>query len=146
MLERNVEKFTIEGNKPINDWIVCNNERKEVNINFYQKKKEQNLSQERIQPFDIIGKENNWNYTTSKENEIKLTIIGVGKKNNNENKEVVIINNDYNIIEDNQIKQIQKKFTKNLDSSDESGNLEIQNGQINEYKDLIQNQDNNNQE
>ena len=68
------------------------------------------------------------------------------RKNNNENKEVVIINNDYIIIEDNQIKQIQKKFTKNLDSSDESGNLEIQNGQINEYKDLIQNQDNNSQE
>ena len=61
------------------------------------------------------------------------------RKNNNENKEVVIINNDYNIIEDNQIKQIQKKFTKNLDSSDESSNLEIQNVQINEYKDLIVN-------
>lgn len=59
MLERNVEKLTIEGNKHINNWNVCNNERKEVNIIFYQKKKEQNLSQERIQFFDLIGKENN---------------------------------------------------------------------------------------
>ena len=59
MLERNAEKLTIEGNNHINNWNVCNNERKEVNIIFYQKKKEQNLSQERIQFFDLIGKENN---------------------------------------------------------------------------------------
>lgn len=36
-------------------------------------------------------------------------------------------------------KQIQKKFTKNIDISDESGNLEMQKGQINDYKDLIVN-------
>ena len=50
---------------------LSNNERKEVNINLYQKKKKPNLSKERLQPFVIRGKENNWNNLTTKENELR---------------------------------------------------------------------------
>ena len=48
LLERRVEKLSLEGNtKPKNDWNICNNEKKEVNINLFQKKMKPNLSKER---------------------------------------------------------------------------------------------------
>ena len=49
LLERTVEKLSLEGNtKPKNDWNKCNNEKKEVNINLFQKKMKPNLSKERL--------------------------------------------------------------------------------------------------
>ena len=145
LLERNVEKMTIEAIKPKNDWNLSNNKKKEVNLYLYQKKKEQNLSKERMQPFVIIGKENNWNFTTTKENETKFTIMGLKKKtDNSENEEGVINNDDYNIIEEYQIKQPLQNFTKNPDVSEDSGsehvdlnNIKMRNGQTNENKDII---------
>ena len=68
LLERNVEKLYIKGNKPKNDWNICNNEKKEVNINLYQKKKTQYLSKQKMQPFVIIGNEKKWNFIMQKEN------------------------------------------------------------------------------
>ena len=85
LIERSVEKLSFKGNtKPINDWNICNNAKKEVNINLFQKKKNQNLSKQRIQPIAIKGKKKNWNNLTTKENESKLIIKGI--KNNKKKK------------------------------------------------------------
>ena len=65
LLERSAEKLSIKGNKPKNDWNMSNNEKKEININLYQKKRP-NLSKEKMQPFVIKGKEKNWNFITRK--------------------------------------------------------------------------------
>ena len=67
LLERSVEKMSIKGKNQKKDWNISNNERKEVNINLYQKKKRQNLSKEKVQPFFIKGKNKNWNIITKKD-------------------------------------------------------------------------------
>ena len=146
LLERRVEKLSLQGNsKPQNDWNICNNEKKEVNINLYQKKKKQNLSKQRIQPFVISGKENNWNNLTTKENESKLTIKGIEKKKTKENDEEVLFNDDYNIIKENHIRPILANIKKVQDQSEESMSSEIDvlrnikkyNGQFDQYKDMV---------
>ncbi len=146
LLERNVEKLYIKGNKPKNDWNICNNEKKEVNINLYQKKKTQYLSKQKMQPFVIIGNEKKWNFIMQKENETNLTIIGVEKKNDTiENDDEIIINDDYNIIENNHNRHVRTNIQKVTDISDESSseynvlnNLKMINAQNNIYKDAIQ--------
>ena len=146
LLERRVEKLSLEGNtKPKNDWNICNNEKKEVNINLYQKKKKPNLSKERLQPFVIRGKENNWNNLTTKENESKLTIRGIEKKKTKENEEEVLFNDDYNMIKENHIRPIFANIKKVMEISDESMSSEIDvlrnikqyNGQNDQYKDMV---------
>ena len=146
LLERNVEKLYIKGNKPKNDWNICNNEKKEVNINLYQKKKTQYLSKQKMRPFVIIGNEKKWNFIMRKENETNLTIIGVEKKNDTiENDDEIIINDDYNIIENNHNRHVRTNIQKVTDISDESSseynvlnNLKMINAQNNIYKDAIQ--------
>ena len=146
LLERRVEKLSLEGNsKPKNDWNICNNEKKEVNINLYQKKKRPNLSKERMQPFVISGKENNWNNITTKENESKLTIRGIEKKKTKENEEEVLFNDDYNMIKENHIRPILANIKKVQDVSEESmsseidvlKNIKMYNGQFDQYKDMV---------
>ena len=139
--------MSIKGKKPKNiknDWNLSNDEKKEVNINLYTKKKKQKLSKERIQPFIIKGKDKNRNYIPK--NEINIFIKGEEK---NENPEGVIINDDYN--------QLQRKYNKlhaNIkkvyEISDESSSefdilkdLRMYNEQNNEYKELIINSLNN---
>ena len=141
LLERSVEKMSIKGKKPKNNWNISNNERKEVNINLYQKKKRQNLSKERMQPFVIKGKAKNWNYTTKKENESNIMIKGIEKKK--ENEEEVLINDDYNVIEGNHLRSLQaviKKVHENTDDSSSEYDVfkNLKNyGQMNDYKDII---------
>ena len=71
--------MSIKAKKPQNNWNISNNEAREVNINLYQKKKRQNLSKERMQPFLIKGKAKNLNFTTKK-NESNIMIKGIEKK------------------------------------------------------------------
>ena len=146
LLERSVEKLSIKGDKPKNDWNICNNEKKEVNINLYQKKKTQYLSKQRMQPFVIIGNDKKWNFITRKENETNLTVIGVEKKNDTiENDDEIIVNDDYNKIENNHNRHVRTNIQKITDISDESSseynvlnNLKMINAQNNKYKDAIQ--------
>jgi hypothetical protein len=146
LLERSVEKLSIKGNnKPKNDWNISNNEKKEVNINLYQKKKRQNLSKERIQPFVIKSQGNKWNYTTRKENETKLMIKGIEKKiEAEENDEDVIINDDYNAVDESYIRPVKANILKKPDISEETSseydvlkNLKTINCNINDYRDMI---------
>ena len=146
LLERTVEKLSLEGNtKPKNDWNKCNNEKKEVNINLFQKKMKPNLSKERLQPFVIKGKENNWNNLTTKEKESKLTIRDIEKKKIKENEEEVLFNDDYNMIKENHIRPIFANIKKVQEIFDESisteidvlRNIKIYNGQFDQYKDKI---------
>ena len=146
LLERRVEKLSLEGNtKPKNDWNICNNEKKEININLYQKKKKPNLSKERLQPFVISGKDNNWNNLTTKENESKLTIRGIERKKTKEKEEEVLFNDDYNMIKKNNFRPILANIKKVQDVSDESmsseidvlKNIKIYNGQFDQYKNII---------
>ena len=95
--------------------------KKEVNINLYQKKKRQNLSKEKIQPFVIKSQGNKRNYTTRKENETKLTIKGIEKKiEDEENDEDVIINDDYNTVDESYIIPVKANILKKQDISEET--------------------------
>ena len=128
LLERSAEKLSIKGNRPKNDWNISNNEKKEININLYQKKRP-NLSKEKMQPFVIKGKEKNWNFITRKENESKLTIKGIEKKNeiSENDDELIIINDDYNKIENNKNYKINfniKKVQENSENSEKSEDFE----------------------
>ena len=141
LMERSVEKMSIKGKNQKKDWNISNNERKEVNINLYQKKKRQNLSKEKVQPFFIKGKNKNWNNITKKEIGSNIMIKGTEKEKLNE--EEIIINNDYNIIEKSYMRPIRADIKKVHEISDESSseydvlkNLQIY-GQTNDYRELI---------
>ena len=147
VLERSVEKImSIKGKKPkkiINDWNLSNDEKKEVNINLYTKKKKQKLSKERIQPFVIKGKEKNKFFIPKKE--LNIFIKGIEK----ENPEEVIINDDYNQIP-RKYNKLHANIKKVYEISDESSSefdilkdLKMCNEQNNEYKQLIINSLNN---
>ena len=141
LMERSVEKLSLRANSPRKDWNKCNNERKEVNINLYENKKKPYLSKERVQPFEIIGKEKDWNIITSRESESKLTIKGINKKEI-ENEEDLLINDDYNIIPKNRkpiliIKKLQDNPDESISSEiDVLKNLKT-NEQNNKYKEMI---------
>ena len=146
LLERSVEKLSIKGNsKPKNDWNICNNEKKEVNINLYQKKKRQILSKEKMQPFVIKGQENKWNITSRKQNETKLTIRGIEKKpQSEETEDDVIINDDYNSISENITRPVKANILKKGEITEESSsdydilkNINKFNCDNSEYKNMI---------
>ena len=148
ILERSVEKImSIKGKKPKNvknDWNLSNNEKKEVNINLYTRKKKQKISKERIQPFFIKGKEKNKNFIAK--NELNIFIKGIEK---NENPEEVIINDDYNQLP-RKYNKLHANIKKVYEISDESSSefdilkdLKMYNEQNNEYKELIINSINN---
>ena len=141
LLERSVEKMSIKGKNQKKDWNISNNERKEVNIYLYQKKKRQNLSKEKVQPFFIKGKSKNWNIITKKEIGSNIMIKGTEKEKLNE--EEVLINDDYNIIEKSYMRPIRADIKKVHEISDESSseydvfkNFHIY-GQTNDYRELI---------
>ena len=138
--------MSIKGKKPKkvkNDWNFSNNEKKEVNINLFTKKKKQKLSKERIQPFVIKGKEKNKYFIPKKE--LNIFIKGIEK----ENPEEVIINDDYNQIP-RKYNKLHANIKKVYEISDESSSefdilkdLKMCNEQNNEYKQLIINSLNN---
>ena len=141
LLERSVEKMSIKGKNQKKDWNISNNERKEVNINLYTKKKRQNLSKEKVQPFFIKGKDKNWNYISKKENAENIMIKGVEK----DNEEEILINDDYNNIGGNRyIQPINAEIRKVNEISEESiseydvfKNLHLPNRSVNDYRELI---------
>ena len=100
---------------------------------------------ERLQPFVIKGKENNWNNLTTKEKESKLTIRDIEKKKIKENEEELLFNDDYNMIKENHIRPIFANIKKVQEIFDESisteidvlRNIKIYNGQFDQYKDKI---------
>ena len=140
-MEKIDENILIKEKNQKNDWNLSNNEAKEVNINLYHKKKRQNLSKEKVQPFFIKGKNKNWNYITQKENGSNLMFKGIEKEKVNE--EEVIVNDDYNILDKTYLRHIRADIKKVHEISDESSseydvfkNFQAY-GQTNDYRELI---------
>ena len=144
LIGENVERILIKGNEqPKKDWNISNDEKKEVNINLFQSKKNKKLSKQRLKPLLIKGEEDNNNFIP-KENEPKVIINGFQIKNkkieknkdkdkdkNIENK--LLINNDNNnnnnnkniIIKENIKRPIVANIKKVQEISEESISSEI---------------------
>ena len=122
LLERSVEKILIKSNKPKNNWNLSNIGKKEINLILLQKKKENTLSKEKMQPFSITGKPKDWNIITKKESESNLIIKGKEKKKDNKENEEddILFNDDYNKIGQNKMFQNKEKIEKFKDNADET--------------------------
>ena len=132
LIGENVERILIEGNEQSKkDWNIYNNEKKEVNINLCQSKKNKKLSKQRLKPLLIKGEENNNNFIP-KENEPKVIINGFQiknkkiEKNKDKDKEnKLLINKDNNIIKENYNRTIVTNIKKVQEISEESISSEI---------------------
>ena len=134
LIGENVERILIKGNEqPKKDWNIYNNEKKEVNINLCQSKKNKKLSKQRLKPLLIKGEEDNNNFAP-KESEPKVIINGFQiknkkiekNKNKNKNKEnKLLINNDNNPIKENKNRYIVTNIKKVQEISEESISSEI---------------------
>ena len=133
----NVEKIALKGSYKTKDWNKSINERKVININMTMKKsKKQNLSKHRVPPVILKGREKDWNKVNQRENDSKLSIgksiktsnFVLSKENEllieNDNEEI-LINDDYNIVEENYTRPIRANIRKVQDYiEEESGSSE----------------------
>ena len=150
--------FTLVGEKkPCEtlDWNKKNNKRREVQINMIKKAKKKHLAKQRVTPVIINGQENNWNNLVKEENDSNINIEKTAKLNEfdishgdevhilNE-KEEILVNDDYNIVEDNYTRPVRANIKKITDFSEESVSSEYDilkgikkyTGQY-QYKDLV---------
>lgn len=136
----NVEKLSLKNCYNPVDWNKSINKRKEININMTMKKeKSKNLSKQRVQPVILKGNEKNWNKINKKENDVKLSIDKSIKKDNfqlsKENEiliendtEEILVNDDYNIVEENYSRPIRaniRKVPDNLEEESSSSEYDI---------------------
>ena len=119
--------------------------------------KRQTLSKQRVKPVILVAKEkSNWNKVNKKENETKLQIDKSVKKTNfvlskenevlieNETEEI-LINDDYNIVEENYSRPIRANIRKIEDITEESvsseydilKNIHKHESQFNQFKELV---------
>ena len=152
-----VEKLSIKESYKTKDWNDSVKEKNEIKINMPTKKvKRPNMQKERIKPVIIKGKENNWNEIVKQENDSKLQIDKSEKKNDfvlTKEKEIyienepqeVLINDDYNIIEENYSRPVRAIIRKIEDYTEESAsseydilnNIKKHETQFNLFKELV---------
>ena len=151
------DKLTLKYAYKTKDWNSRMNKRKEIQINMPKRKSKKGvLSKQRVQPVIIKGKENNWNDVIKKDNDNNFHIEKTQINNNNFNitkgdevhianeAEEILINDDYNIVEENYTRPIRANIRKVQEYSEESKSseydvlkgIEKYQGQI-IYKDLI---------
>ena len=140
------------------DWNKNIKERNEIKINMPTRRiKRQTLSKQRVKPVILVAKEkSNWNKVIKKENETKLQIDKSIKKTNfvlskenellieNETEEI-LINDDYNIVEENYSRPIRANIRKIEDITEESvsseydilKNIHKHESQFNQFKELV---------
>ena len=126
------DKITIKKSYETTDWNKKNNKRKEVQINMVKRSKKKQLRQQKIQPVSIKGKENNWNDIITQQNDASLKIDKTEKAKEDfvlthgeevsisKEGEDILINDDYNIVEENYTRPIRANIQKVPDVSEES--------------------------
>ena len=164
--QKNWPLFTTKGDKltlkyayRTKDWNKLIKTRREVQINMaVRKRKKGALSKQRVQPVIIKGtNKNNWNDIIKKQKESNIKIDKTGKEDNNftfakgdevfiENQsDEILVNDDYNIVEQNYTRPIRANIHKVQEYSEEESKssdynvlngIEKYQGQI-IYKDLI---------
>ena len=166
--EKNWPLFTTKGDKltlkyayRTKDWNKLIKTRREVQINMaIRKRKKGALSKQRVQPVIIKGtnkNKNNWNNIIKKQKESNIKIDKTEKEDNNftfakgdevfiENQsDEILVNDDYNIVEQNYTRPIRANIHKVQEYSEEESKssdynvlngIEKYQGQI-IYKDLI---------
>ena len=125
-------KITIKKSYETTDWNKKNNKRREVQINMVKRTKKNPLIKQKVQPVSIKGKENNWNDIITEQNDTTLKIdktekvkedfvlthgeeVSISKEG-----EDILINDDYNIVEENYTRPIRANIQKVPDASEES--------------------------
>ena len=149
------DKITIKKSYETVDWNKKNNKRKEVQINMVKRPKQKFLAKQKVPPIVIKGKENDWNNLVKEENDTNINIEKTSKMNefdishgdevhiSNEAEEI-LVNDDYNIVEENYTRPVRANIKKVPDFSEESVSSEYDvlkgikkyMGQY-QYKDLV---------
>ena len=126
------EKVTIKKSYETPDWNKKNNKRKEVQINMIKHARKNPLKQQKVQPIVIKGNEKNWNDVISQQNDTNLIIDKTEKVKDDfvlshgeevsisKEGEDILINDDYNIVEENYTRPIRANIQKVPDVSEES--------------------------
>ena len=126
------EKITIKKSYETTDWNKNNNKRREVQINMAKKTKKNPLRKQKVLPITIKGKEENWNDVITEQNDVNLNIEKTEQKKEefvlthgeevsiSKEGEDILINDDYNIVEENYTRPIRANIQKVPDVSEES--------------------------
>ena len=152
------EKISIKESYKPTDWNKSIKQKNEIKINMPPKKrKKQNILKERIKPVILKGKEVDWNKIVQKENDSKLQIdknppkppnFAVSKENElliENEAEDILINDDYNIVEENYSRPIRANIKKIEDYTEESAssefdilkNIHQHESQFNQFRELV---------
>ena len=157
LAESKTEKLVIKQSYKPKDWNKSIKERNEIKINMPTRRKQKpSLRQNRIMPVILEGKKTDWNKLNKLENATKYQIDKSAKvynfvlsKENDvliENEaEEILINDDYNIVEENYARPIRANIRKIPDYTEESVSSDYDilkgihkhEGQFNEFKDLV---------
>ena len=125
------DKISLKKAYETTDWNKKNRNRKEVQINMIKRTRKAPLTKQKVQPVIIKGKENDWNDLISKENNAALQIDKTKIQNefvlskgdevtiSNEGEEI-LVNDDYNIVEENYTRPIRANIQKVQEYSEES--------------------------
>ena len=151
------EKISIKESYKSKDWNKNIRERNEIKINMLTRKPRRHLlSKHRVQPVILKGKDSNWNRIVKRENDTKLQIDKSPKKANfvlskdiefqieNEAEEI-LVNDDYNIVEENYSRPIRANIRKVEDLTEESvsseydilKNIHRHESQFNQFKEMV---------
>ena len=151
------EKISIKESYKSKDWNKNIRERNEIKLNMLTRKSRRHiLSKHRVQPVILKGKESNWNKIVKRENDTKLQIDKSPKKANfvltkdiefqieNEAEEI-LVNDDYNIVEENYSRPIRANIRKVEDLTEESvssdydilKNIHRHESQFNQFKEMV---------
>ena len=126
------DKITIKKSYETTDWNKKNNKRREVQINMVKRARKNPIRQQKLQPVSIKGKENNWNDIITQQNDTTLKIDKTEKAQEDfvlthgeevsisKEGEDILINDDYNIVEENYARPIRANIQKVPDVSEES--------------------------
>ena len=126
------DKITIKKSYETTDWNKKNNKRREVQINMVKRARKNPIRQQKLQPVSIKGKENNWNDIITQQNDTTLKIDKTEKAQEDfvlthgeevsisKEGEDILINDDYNIVEENYTRPIRANIQKVPDVSEES--------------------------
>ena len=157
LYKKNVEKITLKQAYKPKDWNKTIKERNVIKINMPTRKKRQNISKQRIQPIILKGTAKaNWNNVIKKEHDSKLEIDKSIKKANfvfSKGNEVyiendtdeILINDDYNIVEENYARPIRAYIRKVEEPTEESAtsdydilnHIRKHDDQFNQFKELV---------
>ena len=156
---KNVERITLRQSYKPKDWNKIIKQRNEIKINMPIRKKRQTITKQRAQPIIIKGKgkeKGNWNDVIQKQDDSKVQIGKSIKKYNfllskendlyieNETDEI-LVNDDYNIVEENYARPVRAYIRKVDDYTEESvsSDYDILNqihrheDQFNQFRELV---------